>query len=77
MLRFSEKYLLIHTTIRVDRKDARKYLTLRYLIHTRLFLSEKHFKVPEWCRANLFTILTIQKTSLKVQTILKEGAWGV
>ena len=58
--------LKINTTaIRVDRKDARKYLTLRYVVQTRLFPSEKHFKVPAWCEANLFLILTILKISLK------------
>jgi len=57
----------------VDRKDAKIFLTLRYVVHTRLFLSEKHFKVPACCRANLLTIRTIQKTNLKIQFILKEG----
>jgi hypothetical protein len=49
----------------VDRKDAEIYLTLRYVVHTRLFPSEKHFQVPAWCEANLFLILTILKKSLK------------
>jgi hypothetical protein len=54
----------------VDRKDAENFLTLRYVVKTRLFLSEKHFQVPAWCRANLLTILTIQKNNLKYSSCL-------
>jgi hypothetical protein len=49
------------------------FSTVSYVVHTRLFPSENHFQVPEWCEANLLTILTIQKNNLKRQFLLKEG----
>ena len=61
------------TTIGVQNKRRKNFLILRYVVKTRLFSSEKHFQVPEWCEANPFTILTIQKNNLKIQFILKEG----